>query len=145
VDAWQVWVIAALALMGAEMLAPGFWLACVAMGCLAAGLVSAIVPGLVAPTLSFAAGTLLSLVALRPFLVRHTHFASRDVKTNVDALIGRVGTVSERIDPATGKGRVLVDGEDWRGASLMDTPIEAGDRVLVVRVEGTTLLVDKEG
>jgi len=67
------------------------------------------------------------------------------VRTNVDALIGRIGTVSERIDPVTGKGRVLVEGEDWRGASIMDTPIDAGDRVMVVRVEGTTLFVDKEG
>src|SRR5438093_664423 len=100
------------------MLAPGFWLACVAIG---------------------------SLVAVRPFLLKHIHSESHGVRTNVDALIGRIGTVSERIDPATGKGRVLVEGEDWRGASLMDTPIDVGDRVMVVRVEGTTLFVDKEG
>ena len=142
---WQVWVIAALVLLGAEMLAPGFWLACVAIGSLVAGLVSAIVPGFLAPTLSFAAGTLLSLVAVRPFLLRHIHSESHGVRTNVDALIGRIGSVSERIDPVTGKGRVLVEGEDWRGASIMDTPIDAGDRVMVVRVEGTTLFVDKEG
>jgi membrane protein implicated in regulation of membrane protease activity len=55
-----------------------------------------------------------------------------------------VGIVSERIDPATGKGRVLVEGEDWRAASLMDTALEPGTRVMVVRVEGATLYVDKE-
>ena len=61
-----------------------------------------------------------------------------------DALAGRVGIVSERIDPATGKGRVLVEGEDWRAASLMDAALEPGTRVMVVRVEGATLYVDKE-
>jgi len=47
-----------------------------------------------------------------------------------------VGIVSERIDPTTGKGRVLVEGEDWRAASLMDAALEPGTRVMVVRVEG---------
>src|SRR5207247_10832554 len=116
-----------------------------AVGCIAPGCLSAVVPGFLAPTLSFAAGTLLSLAAVRPFLLKHIHSESHGVRTNVDALIGRIGTVSERIDPVTGKGRVLVEGEDWRGASIMDTPIDAGDRVMVVRVEGTTLFVDKEG
>src|SRR3989454_3345615 len=93
---WQVWVIAALVLLGAEMLAPGFWLACVAIGSLVAGLVSAIVPGFLAPTLSFAAGTLLSLAAVHPFLLKHIHSESHGVRTNVDALIGRLGTVDRK-------------------------------------------------
>ena len=34
---WQVWLVASLLLFVAEMLAPGFWLLSVAVGCLAAG------------------------------------------------------------------------------------------------------------
>jgi membrane protein implicated in regulation of membrane protease activity len=141
---WQVWFVAALLLFVAEMIAPGFWLLSVAVGSLAAGIVSLILPGVLAPTLTFAAGTLLSLVGVRPFLLRRLHPGGRDIKTNVDALAGRVGIVSERIDPSTGKGRVVVEGEDWRAAALMDTPLEAGTRVMIVRVEGATLYVDKE-
>ena len=141
---WQVWLVAALLLFVAEMAAPGFWLLSVAVGCLAAGLVSIVVPGVLAPALTFAAGTLLSLVGIRPFLLQRIHPSSSDIKTNVDALVGKVGIVSERIDPATGKGRVLVEGENWRGASLMDTPLESGTRIMVVRVDGATLYVDKE-
>jgi membrane protein implicated in regulation of membrane protease activity len=145
VHEWQVWLVAALLLFVAEMVAPGFWLLSVAVGCLAAGLVSFVVPGALVPALTFAAGTLLSLAGVRPFLLRHLHRAGSEIRTNVDALAGRVGIVSERIDPATGKGRVLVEGEDWRAASLMDTALEPGTRVMVVRVEGATLYVDKEG
>ena len=145
VSAWQVWLVAALLLFVAEVLAPGFWLLSVAVGCVVAGAVSLVVPGVLAPALSFAAGTLLSLAGIRPFLLRRLHPPGREIKTNVDALVGRVGVVSERIDPATGRGRVVVEGEDWRGTSLMDTVIEPGTRVMVVRVEGTTLYVDKEG
>jgi len=144
VHEWQVWLVAALLLFVAEMAAPGFWLLSVAVGCLAAGLVSIVVPGVLTPALTFAAGTLLSLVGIRPFLLQRIHPSSSDIKTNVDALVGKVGIVSERIDPATGKGRVLVEGENWRGASLMDTPLESGTRIMVVRVDGATLYVDKE-
>jgi len=141
---WQVWFIAALLLFVAEMIAPGFWLLSVAVGSLAAGLVSLVLPGVVAPALAFGAGTLLSLVGVRPVLLRLLHRAGRDIRTNVDALAGKVGIVSERIDPGTGKGRVVVEGEDWRAAALMDAPLDPGTRVMVVRVEGATLYVDRE-
>ena len=141
---WQVWLVAALLLFVAEMAAPGFWLLSVAVGCLAAGLVSIVVPGVLAPALTFAAGTLLSLFGIRPFLLQRINPTSSDIKTNVDALVGKVGIVAERIDPATARGRVLVEGENWRGASLMDTPLEPGTRVMVVRVDGAILYVDKE-
>jgi membrane protein implicated in regulation of membrane protease activity len=144
VHGWQVWLVAALLLFVAEMLAPGFWLLSVAVGSVVAGLVSLVVPGALIPALSFAAGTLLSLVGIRPFLLQRASSHSPDIKTNVEALVGRVGVVSERIDPGTGRGRVVVEGEDWRGTSLMDTVLEPGTRVMVVRVEGTTLYVDKE-
>jgi len=145
VSAWRVWLVAALLLFVAELLAPGFWLLSVAGGCVLAGAVALVVPGVLAPALSFAAGTLLSLAGIRPFLLKRLHPPGREIKTNVDALVGRVGVVSERIDPGTGRGRVLVEGENWRGTSLMDTVIEPGTRVMVVRVDGTTLYVDKEG
>ena len=141
---WQGWLIAALLLFVAEMLAPGFWLLSVAVGCVVAGLVSLVVPGFLAPAVSFSVATLLSLVGIRPFLLQHVRSSSREIKTNVDALLGRVGVVSERIDPGSGRGRIVVEGEDWRAASLMDTTLEQGARVIVVRVEGTTLFVDKE-
>ncbi len=141
---WQVWLIAALLLFAAEMLAPGFWLVSIAIGCVAAGAVAALLPGLLAPALSFAGATLLSLVAVRPFLLKHIHAGADPVRTNVDALIGKIGVVSERIEPGTGLGRVKVDGEDWRGAAILDKPIDVGCRIMVVRVEGTTLYVDEE-
>jgi membrane protein implicated in regulation of membrane protease activity len=144
VHEWQVWFVAALLLFVAEMIAPGFWLLSVAVGALAAGLVALVLPGVLAPALTFAAGTLLSLLSIRPFLLRYLHPTGSEIKTNVDALAGKLGIVSERIDPGTGKGRVMVEGEDWRAAALMDVPLERGTRVMVVRVEGATLYVDKE-
>jgi len=141
---WQLWTILAVLLLIAEMIAPGFWLACVAIGALAAGAVSFFTPGLLLPLLAFSVGTLVSFVTVRPALLRHFGSGRPTVRTNVDALIGKVGMVSERIDPGTGRGRVVVDGEDWRGAAIEDSAIEPGSKVLVVRVEGNVLFVDRE-
>src|SRR5438094_10673331 len=97
VSAWQVWLVAALLLFVAEMLAPGFWLLSVAVGCVLAGVVSLVLPGFLAPLLSFAAGTLLSLVGVRPFLLRHIHPPLHELKPNVDAMGGRLVVWSARI------------------------------------------------
>src|ERR1041385_1769958 len=71
----------------------GVWLLPVTVACLPAGVVSLVVPGAIVPALRFAAGTLLSLVGIRPFLLRRLHPRGTEIRTNVDALAGRVGIV----------------------------------------------------
>src|SRR5437879_13765132 len=97
VSAWQVWLVAALLLFVAEILAPGFWLLSVAVGCVLAGAVALVVPGVLSPALSFGAGTLRSLAGLRPFLLKRLHPPGRESKTKVDGLVGCDGVVSERL------------------------------------------------
>jgi membrane protein implicated in regulation of membrane protease activity len=143
---WLVWFLSAVVLLVAEMLAPGFWLACLAVGCVAAGLVGLLpFAGLALQTVAFAATSLGSMLGLRPLLLRHFQLGpGGGVRTGVDALLGKRGVVLERIDPISRQGRVKVEGEDWRGASVDDAPIEAGARVTVIQVDGTTLVVEKE-
>src|SRR5947207_12843735 len=78
---WQVWLVASLLLFVAEMVAPGFWLLSVAVGCLAAGVVSLVVPGALVPAPSFGAGTLMSLVGMRPCLLRDLHSSGPPIRT----------------------------------------------------------------
>jgi membrane protein implicated in regulation of membrane protease activity len=143
---WLVWFLSAVVLLVAEMLAPGFWLACLAVGCVAAGLVG-LVPfaGVALQTVVFAATSLGSMIGLRPLMLRRFQLGpGSGVRTGVDALLGKRGVVLERIDPVSRLGRVKVEGEDWRGASVDDSPIEVGARVTVIQVDGTTLVVEKE-
>jgi membrane protein implicated in regulation of membrane protease activity len=147
VDPWLVWFLAAVALLIAEMFTGGFWLACVAVGCAAAGLVG-LLPfgGLIAQTITFAGASLLSLAGLRPALNRRfLPSGAPALRTGVDALLGRTGYVTERIAPGHKAGRVVVEGEDWRAVGLDDSTLEPGTRVTVIQVEGTTLTVEREG
>ncbi len=149
---WQVWIVASAALLVAEMFAPGFWLASVAIGCLAAGIAGLLPIGLLGQLLVFAGSSLGSLLGLRPVLVRRfLHSRGTEVRTNVEALVGKSGVVVKRFDPVTRIGRVVVDGEDWRGTLLEAGSGEAGGamldpgtRIVVVQVDGSTLVVEKE-
>ena len=143
---WQIWIVVAALLLVAEMFAPGFWLASVAIGCGAAALAALLPIGLLGQVLVFAVSTVGSLFGLRPVLVRRfLHARGMEVRTNVEALVGKSGVVTKRIDPVTRVGRVVVEGEDWRGALLEGGgEIEPGTRVIVVQVDGSTLVVEKE-
>src|SRR6266850_4121545 len=145
---WLIWFLSAIVLVVAEMFisTPGFWLACLAVGCVAAGLVG-LVPfaGVVLQTIAFTGISLASMIGLRPVMLRRFQLGpGAGVRTGVDALLGKRGVVLERIDPVSRQGRVKVEGEDWRGVSVDDTPIETGARITVIQVDGTTLVVEKE-
>jgi membrane protein implicated in regulation of membrane protease activity len=145
VSAWQLWLVGAVILLVAEMFIPsGFFLTCIAIGALAAMVVSFLPVGTTVQILALAAATLLSAVAVRPFLLARLTLRGGGLRTNVDALIGKSGIVTERIDPVTGKGRVMVGGEDWRGAALNNMVLEPGTKIMVIQVDGTTLQVDRE-
>lgn len=140
---WQLWLIAGIVLLITEMFAPGFWLINVAVGCFAAAIAALLPLGTAADIIVFAGATLVSALLFRPFLLRHFHQLPA-VRTNVDALIGKTGIVTQRIDPASHSGRVSIQGEDWRGATIDGTPLEPGTRITVIEVDGTTLKVDRE-
>ncbi len=142
---WHFWLIAALALLISEMSSGDFWLTCIAIGCVTAAVAGLLPLGLPLQIIAFAGGTLVSLLAVRPALRRHLRIGHDVVKTNVDALPGKVGTVTERIGGSGRAGRALVEGEDWRVVSLDNAVIEPGTRVMVVQVDGSTLVVEKEG
>jgi membrane protein implicated in regulation of membrane protease activity len=143
---WQIWTVIGVLLLVAEMFTPGFWLACVAVGAFAAGLVG-LLPGVgtTVETIVFSVTSLLSTVGLRPVLMRRFRIgAATDLRTNVDALLGKSGVVTERIDGGVRSGRVIVEGENWRGATVDRAVLEPGTRVMVVQVDGTTLMVERE-
>lgn len=63
------------------------------------------------------------------------------VKTNVDTIIGRSGTVTEAIEPSR-DGIVRVGNEDWRARAT--GPLAPGEHVTVTAISGVTLTVVKQ-
>lgn len=114
-------------------------------------------------TIWFAAGSLVSLilsfflqnfwVQLGAFLVIsclcfalvrplvRKYFTPKTSPTNADALIGQEAVVTQTIDNLSATGQVQLRGRIWTARSETDTPIEIGQHVTVLRIEGVKLIV----
>ena len=60
---------------------------------------------------------------------------------NVDALIGKVGLVTKKIDADLG-GQILLEGENWRATA--DTEIDEQEKVVILKIVGTRVHVEKK-
>ena len=144
IHAWHLWVIVALLMFIAEVFAPSFVPACFGIACLACVPMAYMDLNYKVQLLTFALTALAMFFGIRPMFVKYVHRLAPSaplVHTNIDALIGKKGIVLERIDPKTSQGRVKVQGEDWRGLSHDDQEIDTGAVIVVVKVDGTKLIV----
>jgi membrane protein implicated in regulation of membrane protease activity len=64
------------------------------------------------------------------------------IKTGVDALLGKVGTVVSSSRGAMNEGAVKLSGSTWTAYPIEgEEPLEAGERVRIERMEGASLYV----
>jgi membrane protein implicated in regulation of membrane protease activity len=140
VPAWLIWAIVAILLSVGEIATPGmFFLGPVAVAAVAAGAVALAGVGAVLQLIVFIAGSLASVLFLRPLARRHLHMPAA-LRTGAAALEGTRATVLVRVD-ANG-GRVRIGGEEWSARAYMEDGVyEPGARVEVVKIEGATALV----
>lgn len=138
----ELWLLAALLLGIAEIFVAGFVLACLAMGAAVAAGAAGLGADLVGQILTASLASIVSFVFLRPFAKRW-FFSRREVKTGVDALVGRTAYVTQAFDEQSRQGRCKVDGDDWfavwsEGNLLPPAP---GGAVKIESVESNTLIV----
>ncbi len=79
------------------------------------------------------------LLALRPFVKKY--ITPKQMPTNVDAVIGKEGLVTERIDNIAGTGRVKLGGMEWSARSTANEQVEEGTLIKVDRIEGVKVFV----
>lgn len=136
------WVIAALVLIGAELLSLDLILLMLAGGALAAAIDAALGGSLLAQVVIAAAVALVLLLVVRPQALRHLQ-VPRHTRTGVEALVGTRGFVLERVDGRD--GRVKLGGEVWSARTVADSVVyEPGLPVHVVRIDGATAVVEAE-
>ena len=143
IQPWHVWVVIALICIILEIFTAGFAVACFSAGALLAALGCALGLSLVWQVVVFAVVTFITFMYVRPLLIKLFFKEGSEKKTNADALIGRRGRVSVRIDPSKGEGRVAIDGDDWKATSEDGSTIEKGDEVEVKKIDSIILTVTK--
>ncbi len=143
-DAWVLWLIAAVVLAMAEVVNTSFYLFPFAIGAGGATLVELAGAGTPIAVIVFALLTVLSFAFLRPIARRHLRTPPQ-IRTGTAALIGSTALVLERIANDEGVGCVRLNGEVWTARSYDDDQeIEVGKRVHVVEIRGATALVAED-
>ncbi|HEV8186980.1 MAG TPA: NfeD family protein [Pyrinomonadaceae bacterium] len=146
---WILWCILGAVLIVAEIFTTGFVLLWFGIGALLAALASFVgIDSLVIQFLIFAGVSIALTAASRTIFI---NYFSRDktetgLRSGVDALPGKVGTVVSSSKGALNEGAVKVFGSTWTAyPAAGEQPLEAGERVCVESVEGASIYVRRVG
>ena len=84
------------------------------------------------------------ILTLRPFALRrfqHGHHAHELIEPTQSTMTGRLGVVEVEVGNTGETGRVKVEGESWKAVTSSPKPLKAGTRIVVDKVQSTTLWV----
>jgi membrane protein implicated in regulation of membrane protease activity len=141
---WILWVVLGVVLIIAEVFTPGFVLLWFGVGALAAALASMLGAGLGLQFLTFILiSTALTALSRTIFVNYFTREGEPEgLKSGAAGLPGRIGTVVTSSRGALDEGAVKVFGSVWTAYPAEgEPPLEAGDRVVVERLQGASIYV----
>ena len=138
---WQIWAVLAVLGLILELTSGDFFILCFAIGAAVSAIVAGCGASLTLQIITFAVVSALSLLLIRPALIKKLHKPHKVRLSNAEAVIGQEGRVSEEIE-AGGYGRVAIDGDDWKALSADGSPIEKGTRVRVLKMDSIILTVE---
>jgi membrane protein implicated in regulation of membrane protease activity len=139
-DAWVIWVAAAVVLLIAEATTSAFIAIYFGLAAIATAAVALTGVDVVVQLIAFVGLSVGGLILTRPALKR-TIGSPQLHRMGIDAMQGKIGVVTRAIGELE-SGLVKVGGETWTARSFYDEePIAEGSRVEVVKIEGVTALV----
>jgi membrane protein implicated in regulation of membrane protease activity len=143
--AWILWTVLGVILIIAEVFTPGFVLLWFGVGALAAAFAGLVgIDSLPLQFLIFALVSVALTAASRTIFINYfsREKSGTDLKSGVDALPGKIGTVVSSSHGALNEGAVKVFGSTWTAYPAEgEDPLEAGERVEVERVQGASIYV----
>ena len=146
---WIFWAILGAVLVVAEVFTTGFVLLWFGVGALAAGLAGLLgVHSIILQFLIFAIVSISLTAASRTIFVNYfsREKSGGDLKSGVESLPGKIGTVVSSSRGSMHEGAVKVFGSTWTAYPAEgEEPLEAGDRVEVTRVQGASIYVRRIG
>ena len=142
---WILWCVLGAILIVAEIFTSGFVLLWFGVGALAAALAGMVgINSLVLQFLIFAGVSIGLTAASRTIFV---NYFSREktgdsLRTGVDSLPGKIGTVVSSSKGSLQEGAVKVFGSTWTAYPAPgEGPLEAGERVCVESIQGASIYV----
>jgi len=139
-DEWVIWLIAAGVLAGAELLTLDFVLLMLAGGALGGMTAAAAGLPVALQLVAFVIVALGLLVFVRPYAKRQLLSRTPQQIDGAETYIGKVATVTQRVDHLD--GRIRFGADDWSAVSQSrDEAFEVGSQVRVMQIRGATAVV----
>lgn len=146
---WILWVILGAILIVAEVFTTGFVLLWFGIGALAAALAGLVgIDSLALQFLIFTGVSVGLTAASRTIFVNYfsKEKTGDSLRSGVDALPGKIGTVVSSSKGSMNEGAVKVFGSTWTAyPAAGEEPLEAGERVQVESVQGASIYVRRVG
>ena len=140
---WLFWTVIMFVCLILELSSGDFYVTCFAIGALVAIPVAGMGVPFWLQVVVWAICSILSILLVRPHLIKMLHRGEDKRLSNSDALAGQVGEVTETI-VVGGYGRVKLDGDDWKAQALgSHEDLTVGQRVRVLGNESIILNVEK--
>jgi membrane protein implicated in regulation of membrane protease activity len=134
-----VWFIFAAIFIIGEIFTAGFFLACFGVGAIVSGVLAMMGMNAVWQWASFIVVSGILFAVSRRFAEKFSKKQPPGI--GADRFIGKEGIVLEEIDNAENTGSVRIDKEIWRADSDSEKIIKKGSRIVVVRLDGTHVVV----
>ena len=146
---WILWAVLGAILIVAEIFTSGFVLLWFGIGALVAAFAGLVgIESLVVQFMIFAVVSIALTAASRTIFI---NYFSREktgdsLRSGVDSLPGKIGTVVSSSKGALHEGAVKVFGSTWTAyPAAGEPPLEAGERVCVESIEGASIYVRRVG
>ncbi len=139
---WLVWTFVSLLCLILELTSGDFFVMCFAIGGIFTAILSPFVDSVTIQIIVFAVCSVLSIIFVRPVVLKYFHRNDKTRVSNADALIGREGRITEAIEAKGDFGRVQIDGDYWKACSINGEAIGLGEQVRVVARESLIVTVE---
>ena len=142
---WILWAVLGICFITAEVFTLGFVLLWFGIGAIVAALASFLGIGVTGQVLIFFLVSIVLTVMSRTIFDNVFNWGSdKEIKTGIDTLPGKVGTVRKSSKGALNAASVRVYGSNWKAFPVDgESVFEEGEKVEVVRVEGASIYVRK--
>lgn len=142
---WILWIVLGVGLIVAEIFTLGFVLLWFGLGAIAAGFVGVLGGGFLLQFLAFLTVSVgLTAMSRTIFSTYFGHDDKHAIKSGVDALPGKIGTVSSSSKGELNEGAVKVFGSTWTAYPIDgESELVEGEKVEVVQVKGSSIYVKR--
>ena len=139
--AWQIWATIAVICLILELGSGDLFLLSFAISAAVTAILAFLGAGIYVQLLVFAVVSILTLLLVRPSLLKLLHKGEDKRDSNVDALVGKTGIVTEDI-PEDNFGRVSLGGDDWKAKTVDGKRVKRGEKVKFVSRESLVITVE---